>query len=369
METWVLIWVNWSRLDMTQILGFLLFLLIFSGICFSGSFYVLNRFLSMWNLKWNLWWWVFLITASLGYIGFSILDRMLPSFASRLLLKAAALWLGFGFLCLLPLATHDVLRLVFKFPAANSRWLVCGLIAALTIYSIFNSFLLRIKTISLNAPVDLKMVQITDLHLGSVSKRHLKRVIDRTNELDPDLVFFTGDLIDPHSSVTTQSLAVLHELKAPAYWTSGNHERYADLDNVYELLKSTPLAPLSNESVQTHGIELVGIHDSEDRRYVEKQLARMELNPDLYTVLMYHRPDELEAAGNAGVDLMLSGHTHHGQIFPFGWLVKIRFPRLYGVYEANGCTLHVSCGAGTWGPPMRLGSRNEIVLIHLKTKP
>jgi predicted MPP superfamily phosphohydrolase len=214
--------------------------------------------------------------------------------------------------------------------------------------------------------MELKLIHITDLHFGSVSSRHLKRVIDRTNELQPNLVLFTGDLIDPHSVVTAGSLAVLHELKAPAYWTSGNHERYVDLGAVMELLRSTPLIPLRNEVRETQRKQLVGIGDNEGRLYVEKTLEQMKLNPDLFTVLMYHHPEGLEAAGAAGVDLMLSGRTHRGQIFLLGWLVKMRFKQLYGVYEANGCTLYVSCGAGAWGPLMRLGSRNEILLIQLE---
>ncbi len=349
-----------------QIFGFLIFLSIFLVISLGGSFYVLSRLLAMWSLKWNVGWWLFLVAASTGYVVFSILDRTLPSFLSRLLLKIAALWLGFGLLCLLPFLIHDLSRWVLKFPTTHSRWIVCGLIVVLTAYSIINALRLRIKTLTVKAPMELKLIHITDLHFGSVSSWHLKRVIDRINELQPDLVLFTGDLIDPHSAVTARSLAVLHELKVPAYWTSGNHERYADLDTVMELLRSTPLIPLRNEVRETQGVQLVGIDDSEDRLYVEKTLVQMKLNPDLFTVLMYHRPEGLEAAGAAGVDLMLSGHTHRGQIFPWGWLVKMRFKQLYGVYEANGCTLYVSSGAGVWGPLMRLGSRNEIPLILLE---
>ena len=105
--------------------------------------------------------------------------------------------------------------------------------------------------------------------------------------------------------------------------------------------------------------------DADNPHQVATQLGRMRLLPGPFTLLLYHRPDGFEAAAEAGVDLMITGHTHNGQIAPFNWLVKRRFPRIAGLFQHAGASLYVSPGTGTWGPPMRLGSVNEVTLIEL----
>ena len=100
----------------------------------------------------------------------------------------------------------------------------------------------------------------------------------------------------------------------------------------------------------------------------ERSLQNIDFEKDKPSVLLYHLPRELEAAHNAGVNLQLSGHTHNGQMFPFKYLVKLQFPYIGGLYQYKNTTLYVSQGTGTWGPPMRLGSRCEVTNLYLYAK-
>ena len=257
------------------------------------------------------------------------------------------------------------------------------MIGCLTLYAFANAWRIEIKSIDISAPVNMTIVQLSDIHRGSVSQNHLQRLVDKTNGLNPDLILITGDLLDPAGQLSAESIAPLNDLIAPVYWITGNHERYAGLDKVMSMLKETPIRPLRNEAAEFGGIQLIGIDDSEDRQQVQRVLPTIAFDPDMFTILMYHQPEGAEAAATAGIDLMLSGHTHNGQIWPFNWVVRSRFPYLKGLHEieikdigklglSSGPAikrtmfLNISTGSGTWGPPMRLGSRNQIILIQLK---
>jgi predicted MPP superfamily phosphohydrolase len=122
---------------------------------------------------------------------------------------------------------------------------------------------------------------------------------------------------------------------------------------------------LRNRAVIDNGVQFIGIDDMDDAMQVSRQLARINVESEPYVILLYHRPRGLEAAAEAGVDLMLSGHTHNGQIVPFNLIVKRVFEQMRGLYYYAQATLYVSSGTGTWGPIMRLGTRSEITLIEV----
>ena len=353
---------------MTRLLGMLVFLSIFLGICFGGYYYILSRLFLFFKLKHNVFFWLILVFLASGYVVFSILEVKFPCSIWRFFLRLSAIGVGIGWLCLVIVTSHDLLHLIFKFPISFSRWIVLGLIVSLTIYSLINAMRLEIKTIEIPAPEDKKIAHWSDVHLGSVSRRHLERLVEKTNALNPDVVLITGDLMDPQDNLTSDSMAPLNALKAPAYFVTGNHERYVGLDKVMSLLEKTSVIVLRNEVVLFDSLQLIGIDDSDNRSQVRRNLAGLELNPDMFTILLYHQPEGFNDAEAAGVDLMLSGHTHNGQIWPFNMVVGLRFKYLKGLHTIGDMKLYVSTGSGTWGPPMRLGSRNLITLIELVKK-
>jgi predicted MPP superfamily phosphohydrolase len=146
----------------------------------------------------------------------------------------------------------------------------------------------------------------------------------------------------------------------------GNHERYGDLDRIAALMAETGVVMLRNEVVEYKGVQLVGAdYPERENQKDTPYLRELKVKKGLPSVLMYHPPTGIEYTVQAGIDLQVSGHTHNGQLFPFNLLAKLFFPYIKGLYQIDGMYLYVSPGTGTWGPPMRLGSHNEITLFNL----
>jgi predicted MPP superfamily phosphohydrolase len=351
---------------MKRMMGFFVFITVFVGVCFAGNFYILRRLASLFGIKPGWRFYAVVIILSVSYVAATISEAFFHNFLTRLFYIMAAGWLGVGLLFIFALLVFEPVWLFWKGAGATGGWVVVGMVGALSVYSIINAQLLFVRKIKAPAPVDMKLVQLSDIHIGSVGVNFLSRVVEKTNQLKPDVVLITGDLMDPHGSFEREGFSVLNNIEAPVFFVTGNHERYADPDRVGRLLQGTKVKWLRNEAIDFNGVQIIGIDDSDSKRQVAKRLEGIEVNHEKFNVLMYHRPNGFEAAAGAGVDLMLTGHTHNGQIFPFNFFVRLFFRHMKGLYEHNGCLLYVSPGTGTWGPRMRLGSRSEIVLIELK---
>ncbi len=282
--------------------------------------------------------------------------------------KLADLWLGVSPLLLMALLVFEVILALGFMPATEAAWWVLSLSGAVTLFGMAVAVLPLVCRISFSAehlqnPV--RFVQISDLHIGSRSRRFLNRVIKRIEQLQPDFLCITGDFVDA-TGVPEEDLSALKTLHCPIYFCIGNHERYEDLDAILARLTRLGVRVLRTESEYVReDIQIIGIDDQEDARQVERELAKLEVNPTSFGILLYHRPRGLEAAASAGIDLMLSGHTHKGQVFPFNLLVNRVFARVAGMYQSGTTRLYVSQGTGTWGPVMRLGTRSEITLFEL----
>jgi predicted MPP superfamily phosphohydrolase len=346
-----------------------LFLAIFFGINVLANGYIFWRLFSYFHWKTGVLFGLLIFSFSISYIAAAWLDRMVGFFLSRWLLHLAGLWLGIGLLLLLCMAVGDVVRLAAPIPLEISRWLVLGVAAVLIVYSLANARRIEVVEVTLPAAVDRTVVHLSDFHVGSVSPAHLRRAVNLTRAANPDLVLMTGDLLDPYSGLSDELFASLKEIEVPIYFTIGNHERYAGLDTVAKMISRTPIIPLRNETAELDGIQLIGIDDSENPEQVKTRLDKIVIDSERYTILMYHRPIGFEAAAEKGIDLMLCGHTHNGQIFPFNYVVKSRFPRIRGLHKIGESTLIVSTGSGTRGPSMRLASRNQIFVIKLQKTP
>jgi len=223
----------------------------------------------------------------------------------------------------------------------------------------------------------LRIVQISDLHIGArLGEPFVRRVVDRVNALRPDVVAITGDLVDGPVDVVEQALKPLADLIAPhgVYFVTGNHEYYWDGQESVRMVKALGLTVLHNEHrvVERAGGTVVigGIPDLHGVRF----LADHESRPDLVfagapegapRVLLAHQPRAVTGAAPHGVDLMLTGHTHGGQIFPFHLFVRLQQPVVRGLRKLLGVWVYAHRGTGFWGPPMRLFSTPEIAEITL----
>ncbi|MDD9812106.1 MAG: metallophosphoesterase [Gammaproteobacteria bacterium] len=279
-------------------------------------------------------------------------------------------WLGVGFVLFSLTAVYEVVRLAVPLRDAVAVAWILGGAAVLVVLAVAASHYLTVKHLAFDSAKltrPHRIVQISDVHIGSRRGGYLQRIVTRINRLQPDTVVITGDLIDS-SSVGHDDIKHLRNLRARTLFTIGNHERYADLDKALDMLERLGVEALRQRRVMVGDgeIQVIGIDDADAPHQVAEHLPGIERHHGRYTVLLYHRPQGWEAAIEHGVDLMLCGHTHNGQIFPFNWFVKHQFRRIRGLYRAGDAHLYVSPGTGTWGPLMRLGSLNEITCIDLR---
>jgi predicted MPP superfamily phosphohydrolase len=296
---------------------------------------------------------------------------------------AAAVWMGVLFLMLASLLVVDVVTAggwLFSQVAVQLRSgavLVAGLLSVLAVIQGLRPPVMRnyeVPMVGLPPEHDgLTLVAISDLHLGTLKgKRWLAKLLRRVNDLKPDLVAVVGDLVDGNVRHVQTLAPLLKQLRAPlGVWAvTGNHEYYAGLERSVRLLESAGYGVLRDRWTEVApGLILAGVDDLTARRRfgqsedgVEQALAK---RPAGATILLSHSPLEWKRVARAGVNLMISGHTHAGQIWPFNFLVKIKYPLLAGRYEVDGMTLLVGCGTGTWGPPMRLWKPSEILRLKL----
>jgi predicted MPP superfamily phosphohydrolase len=218
------------------------------------------------------------------------------------------------------------------------------------------------------------LVVLSDMHLGSqLGERWLAARIAQVNAQRPDLVVLLGDIFEGHGPPKDQLIETLKGLSAPlGIWAvPGNHEFHGGGD--MSLFKEVSFKLLRNGWAEVRpGLVLSGVDDLTSRRRkgqggdpISQALVG---RPPGATILLSHTPWQAERAAKAGVGLMLSGHTHGGQIWPFDYLVRNRYPLLEGRYEVNGMTVIVCRGTGTWGPRMRLWRPSEILRVTLLRK-
>jgi len=203
-------------------------------------------------------------------------------------------------------------------------------------------------------------------------------VVNQVLALDPDVVAVTGDLVDGHVPAVEPMLPELQRLRARrgVLAVLGNHEFYAGAAASRRLLRSAGYTVLDNAAAEVApGLWVAGVPDPRGARETgepppaDLAAALAGVPEGAAVVLLQHSPEAVEAAAAAGVGLMLSGHTHGGQIWPFTYAVRVVYPHLGGVYRTGPMTHVVSLGAGLWGPPMRLFAPSDIVRVTFRSGP
>jgi predicted MPP superfamily phosphohydrolase len=226
----------------------------------------------------------------------------------------------------------------------------------------------------------LTMAVVSDIHLGTIAgSSRLRMVVERANALHPDIVLMPGDIVD--ESVTAREeeamTSVFQGLRAPlgVYAVPGNHEYFGGLERNLSYLRKWGVRVLQDEAVLVDGsFYIVGRRDptalryQEVRRPIEVILERSGVDRSLPLILLDHQPVHLEEAEKAGIDLELCGHTHAGQLFPINLINKLVYELNWGSLTKGTTHYDVTCGIGTWGPPVRTSSRPEIVRIRLTFK-
>lgn len=232
----------------------------------------------------------------------------------------------------------------------------------------------QVKIKNLTNP--LKFAVISDIHIGEFLKKDfMNKIVKNINQMKPDGVFIVGDLADLDGIKLGDMLDPLKDLqtKFGVYFVSGNHEYYRGFDSIIKKVKNLGVNVLENESVEFGGINLAGVNDIAGFRLGVNEpnfaKALSNLNPNLPTILLSHQPKSINFISPnllEKIDLMICGHTHAGQIFPFGFFVWLDQKYTYGLYQiTQKLQMLVTSGAGFWGPPMRIFSKSEIVELNL----
>lgn len=291
-------------------------------------------------------------------------------------------WMGFAFLFFsigLLMDLYGGIARLTHLPRPDAATAYVGLtllVAALWIAGFNSAWNPRVERLTIEsdkvpAQADgLRIVQISDVHLGVLIGRHrLVRILEQVDALNPDILVSTGDLVDAqaHYLDGLSALFAAYKPRHGKFAVTGNHESYVGLDHALDFHERAGFRLLRNNSVDVAGITLAGVDDpAVIGGSIGEATFLKTIREGRFVILLKHQP---RIDPDARFDLQLSGHTHNGQIFPFNFLVKQIYPMIQGRYPlGNGGQLYVSRGTGTWGPPIRILAAPEITLIELKRR-
>jgi predicted MPP superfamily phosphohydrolase len=381
-----------------KMINFIIFFSIFLTIYLSVNFYI---FIRGWQViprgtPLRTAYLIVFTALSLSYIFGRVLERFTICKTSDICIWIGSFWLSMMLYLFLAVLFLDILRLanhfLHFFPASITshyeRAKSVTLIAVIAIVSVtvllghINTLYPRIKTLDIAIPKDagtsgsLSIILVSDIHLGTIiSNARLHKMVKRINRIKPDIVLLGGDIVDedlgPVIEKNLGETVKTIESKYGTYAITGNHEYIGGVEAAHRYLLEHNITLLRDTAVKVDHFYLVGREDRSIRRFTGKH--RKSLNTIMEKVdraypiiLMDHQPFGLQDALENGVDLQLSGHTHHGQLWPFNYITGLIYEISWGYKKRGHTHFYVSCGYGTWGPPVRTSTRPEIVHIRLQ---
>jgi len=362
------------------------------------NFYIITRGLSVFDTEspWRVYWiWGVIILAT-AFVAGRLLERTMINPVTTVLIWAGSFWLAIMIYLLLQIVLIDLVILLNRWYAFLPRFMtshpdqtrhVLGVtVAALTILLVvaghINTWFPHVKTLDIfihkkaGERKSLNVAAFSDVHLGTlIEKRHLSKIVKKVNALSPDIILIPGDIIDEdigpviHSEVG----AVLKNLNAPlgVYAVTGNHEYIGGVLKAKAYLSNHNISLLNDTATMIdNSFYVIGREDLMKARFTggkRKPLSEIMqgLNREYPLILLDHQPFHLEQAQKNGIDLQLSGHTHHGQLWPFNYITRAIYSLSWGYMQKGDTHYYVSCGVGAWGPPVRTVSRPEILNLKL----
>ena len=338
----------------------------------------------------------------LGFIASLFLSRIESNIFTKVFSLVAGFWLGFlldtAWIILLSYLLVAILKIFHK--KILGKYLVILVTTISLIYSgfgVWQVFHPGVREVAVKidnlAPQwqGKKIVQISDLHLGPILQENfLRHVVEQINQLDPELVVITGDLLDGSSDGISDYIKLLDDISSQqgTYFITGNHEGYRGTQDSLAVLSKTNIRILDDEIVDLGGLQLIGISypgfgsESNIRETIENN---PDFDPEETNILLFHSPTSIgssleehsslywkpsvdfQDARDLDIELQLSGHTHQGQIFPFTWLTKWIYQGYeYGLHQIGDFQIYITSGTGVWGPTLRTGGKSEIVVLELQ---
>jgi hypothetical protein len=339
---------------------------------------------------------VFLI-AALSFLSAKFMEKMLSPMLYDILLYIGSFWFAFMLYFFLSILFIDIFRLtclIFHFCPSyiNMHYLFIKhliIFAVVIIVSIIitagyiNTRILTVNTLNLRLRKssgklkELNAVLISDVHLSPINNgAHLTKVVNKINELHPDIIFIAGDLVDDNAQMLEERNAgsALRDFKSKygVYAITGNHEFINGIDGCVKYMRDYGINLLRDSVIKIdNSFYIVGRDDRSNKQLAgsgRKTIPEILNGTDtsLPIILMDHTPFGLDEAMKSKIDLQLSGHTHHGQMFPLNLITEMIYEKSWGYLKKGSTQYYVSCGVGTWGPPVKIGSPSEIVNLKIK---
>jgi predicted MPP superfamily phosphohydrolase len=380
-------------------------LLVASAVCgllFGLHYYIAKRLILDSELPepWRGWSIAALVLLGLSLVVQPLAERFVSRSIARFVAWPSSLWMGFAFYLLVLLAATDIVWWLSGGPARAASGLLGGVATtsalravsvtlaafAIGVFSMRSGLrppeLRRVEIHLARWPARLdgfRIVQLSDIHIGPILDGEFARaLVERVSALSPDLVVVTGDLVDGAVKRLRQEVAPLRDLhgRLGVYFVTGNHDHYSGAHSWCDAVSQLGIRVLRNERVEILDgdcvFDLVGVDDHHGSHFggdggEDLSAAFDGRDPERPAVLLAHDPSTFKRASELQVDLQLSGHTHGGQIWPFGYLVRLAVPFVSGRYRRGVSELYVSSGTGFWGPPMRLFAPAELTEITLRS--
>jgi uncharacterized protein len=368
-----------------RIRGLVAFASVVQFILFLTHFFIYETwtFAAPGNEATALWLKVTVGALSVSFLATSLLAFRYTDPIVRTLYRIAAVWLGIVSFLFFAAGASWVVFGVARLASANVNFhdivKVAYAVAVLSgVAGVLNAGWTRIRRITVrleNLPETWRgrtAALVSDLHLGHVRNgSFLRRIVAKVMRENPDAVFLAGDLYDGTAIDAAKAAEPLRDLRAPqgTYFVAGNHEQFGDDSRYLQAVSNAGVCVLHNEKVEADQLQIVGVpynHASRDEHF-QKVLRQIGVDRNRASILLTHAPDRPHIAEREGISLQVSGHTHVGQFYPWTWMARRIYRQfVYGLSRIGKMLIYTSSGAGTWGPPLRLGSSPEIVFLQFE---
>jgi predicted MPP superfamily phosphohydrolase len=347
-----------------------------------GNIYIFVRALQTlsglslgWKVVFSLGYWLAALALVLSI--FVLRHIEIPEVLSQGLFNIGSVWLVFTLYMVLALLVTDISKLFVPTLKTYGFVVSFGFTVCLLTYGYFNYKHPDINhlDITLDKPLQgqpMKIVAISDVHLGNGTRKpQLQKFVEMINAQEPDLIIIGGDLIDNSLIPLYQQKMVeeLNQLKAPMgiYLAPGNHEYISGMEACEQFLKGTPIRLLRDSIVTLpNGLQLIGRDDRSNRRRLPIAELMKQADSTKPTLLIDHQPYEVAKKDSLGIDIQFSGHTHRGQVWPLSLLVDNMYEQSHGYRRWTNSHVYVSSGLSLWGPPFRIGTKSDMLVMRVK---
>lgn len=338
--------------------------------------------------------WIFLFLSS-SYIISRLMERVWISPVSNFFTFVGSFWLAVMVYLLMTVLVIDVIRLILYFLPKIALltdnydqvkkvlfFSITGLVGLVVLIGHINALYPRVKRLDIH--IDKKAGQLKTLHIAAASDIHMgtlvgpfrtAKLVRMLNECNADVILLAGDIVDEDlAPVIHNDLGrSLVKLKAPmgVFGITGNHEYIGGADSAVKYLKDHGIQMLRDTAIKIeNSFYLAGRNDRDSKRFSSKERKSLDkvlesVDFSLPVIMMDHQPFNLQQVVDAGVDFQLSGHTHHGQLWPFNYITDAIYEVSWGYKQKGNSHFYVSSGYGGWGPPVRTGNRPEILDIYI----